>query len=125
MVRKHPDVEEKEKGLDVSDLTSDPFLLFQRKYQTIEVNPRHFFTDIFRRYYMPLGFLFSYIIPTIVPICWGESMYVAFTSALFRQTLVYNGSFCANSVAHLWGPRPYDANANSRQSVFVYLLKVF
>lgn len=40
LVRKHPEVKEKGKQLDVSDLMDDPILRFQRKYNTFKVAVR-------------------------------------------------------------------------------------
>jgi len=101
LVRKHPDVKEKGKGLDLSDLTNDPLLMFQKKY------------------YKPLVLFFSFIVPTMVPLYWGERFSVAFyTAALLRYAIALNVTWCVNSVAHMWGSRPYDANINPRQNIF-------
>ncbi|KAL6426387.1 hypothetical protein ACFW04_009107 [Cataglyphis niger] len=37
LCRKHPEVKEKGKGIDLSDLESDPILAFQRKYVSIRI----------------------------------------------------------------------------------------
>jgi len=99
LVRKHPEVTAKGKGVDISDLTSDPLLMFQRKY------------------YPYLVLFFCFIVPSFVPLYWGESLKVAyFTAGLFRYAVALNFTWCVNSVAHMWGNRPYDAKINPRQN---------
>jgi len=107
MVRKHPEVKQKGKQLDVSDLIADPFLAFQR------------------RHYPTLVLLFCFIIPTVVPILWGESAFVAFyTAGILRYCFTLNATWMVNSVAHMWGYRPYDENINPRESVWTSLWAV-
>jgi len=101
LVKKHQDVKDKGKGIDMSDLTSDPLLMFQR------------------RHYKTLVLIFSFIIPTFVPLLWGETLFVSFyTAALLRYAVSLNFTWCVNSVAHMWGNRPYDQHISPRQSVF-------
>jgi len=62
LCKKQPAIREKGKGIDMSDLANDPLLDFQR------------------RYYVPLMFVFCFIMPTMVPMyLWNET----FTSAFF------------------------------------------
>jgi len=104
LVRKHPDVKEKGKKLDLDDLTSDPLLMFQRKY------------------YLYLVIFFCFIMPTVVPTLWGETMFVAFyTAALLRYAIALHFTWCVNSVAHMWGNRPYDKGISPRQNLFTAL----
>ncbi|KAJ6640796.1 Acyl-CoA Delta-9 desaturase [Pseudolycoriella hygida] len=100
LCRKHPDVIEKGKGLDLSDLTSDPVLAFQKKHYLI---------------LMPLA---CFILPTIIPMyCWNETFWNAFfVAAMFRWTIVLNATWLVNSAAHLWGSRPYDVNINPSEN---------
>jgi stearoyl-CoA desaturase (delta-9 desaturase) len=99
LVRKHPDVAMKGKGVDISDLTNCPLLQFQRKY------------------YRSLVIFFCFIVPSVVPMLWGESAFVAyFTAGLLRYCISLNMTWCVNSVAHMWGFRPYDAKINPRQN---------
>jgi len=94
LLKTHPVVAEKEKILDLSDLTSDPLLQFQRKY------------------YKTLAALFGFIIPAVVPwYFWGEPLYVGFlTAGLLRYTIMLHATWSVNSFAHAWGHRPYDKN---------------
>ncbi|XP_028989470.1 acyl-CoA desaturase [Betta splendens] len=103
LVRKHPDVIEKGRKLELSDLLADKVVMFQRKY------------------YKPSVLLMCFFVPTFVPwYLWDESPWVAyFVPALLRYTLVLNASWLVNSAAHMWGNRPYDKSINPRENKFV------
>ncbi|XP_067828763.1 acyl-CoA desaturase-like [Heptranchias perlo] len=103
MVRKHPDVIEKGKKLDLSDLKADPVVMFQRKY------------------YKPSVVLMCFVLPTFVPwYYWGETFWTAyFVAAILRYTLVLNATWLVNSAAHMFGNRPYDIFINPRENRFV------
>ncbi|XP_034564482.1 acyl-CoA desaturase [Notolabrus celidotus] len=103
LVRKHPDVIEKGRKLELKDLLNDKVVMFQRKY------------------YKPSVLLMCFFIPMFVPwYLWGESLWVAyFVPALLRYTLVLNATWLVNSAAHMWGNRPYDKNINPRENKFV------
>lgn len=103
LVRKHPDVKAKGRLLDVSDLIADPVCAFQR------------------RYYVWLVFATCFGFPTIVPwYFWGESAWTAFHIAgVLRYTVALHVTWCVNSVAHMWGNKPYDQNINPVENFFV------
>ncbi|KAM4852219.1 acyl-CoA desaturase 3-like [Thomomys bottae] len=105
LVRKHPAVKEKGGMLDLSDLKAEKLVMFQR------------------RYYKPGLLLMCFILPTLAPwYCWGEtfrhSLYVA---TFLRYAVVLNVTWLVNSVAHLYGYRPYDKNIDARENVLVSL----
>ncbi|XP_013062343.1 acyl-CoA desaturase-like [Biomphalaria glabrata] len=103
LVKKHPDVKEKGKMIDLSDLTNDPVVVFQD------------------RHYKKLILLFCFILPTFVPVYfWGESFHIAFyIAAILRYTLVLNATWLVNSAAHMWGQRPYDERINPAENLGV------
>jgi len=105
LVRKHPDVVAKGKGIDCSDLLRDPVVVFQKKY------------------YIPLMLLFNYILPTVLPhYFWGESLFTSyFICALFRYVFTLHNTWAVNSFAHMYGNRPYDKNINPAENVAVAL----
>ncbi|XP_075697691.1 stearoyl-CoA desaturase isoform X2 [Rhinoderma darwinii] len=105
LLRKHPDVIEKGKKLDLSDLQADKVVMFQR------------------RHYKKLILLMCFIFPTVVPwYFWGESLYTAFyVPCLLRYALVLNATWLVNSAAHMYGNRPYDKTINPRENRFVAL----
>jgi len=92
LVRKHPDVIAQGKKLDLSDLYADKICMFQR------------------RYYKPIALIFCVLLPTIIPYyLWGETLWKAyFIGFALRYVILLNATWCVNSVAHMWGNRPYD-----------------
>lgn len=103
LVRKHPDVKEKGKAIDVSDLYKDPVCVWQR------------------RLYLPSVLLMCFIFPTVVPwYYWGESFTTSyFACSLLRYALCLNATWLVNSMAHMWGNRPYDIKIRSVENFFV------
>ncbi|KAL3082338.1 hypothetical protein niasHT_038754 [Heterodera trifolii] len=106
LLKKHPQVKAKGSTLDLSDLTSDPLLAFQRKF------------------YLPLVLLFCFLLPVFIPVLlWHESASVAFfTASLFRYTFTLHSTWLINSVAHVVGYRPYDVSISSTESVWTTVL---
>ncbi|XP_063534961.1 acyl-CoA Delta-9 desaturase-like [Cydia strobilella] len=95
MVRKHPQIKAKGHTIDMSDLLADPVLRFQKKY------------------YLTLMPLICFILPSIIPTLWGESLWNGyFVCAIFRYCYVLNVTWLVNSAAHKWGDRTYDKNIN-------------
>lgn len=91
LCKKHPEVKNKGKGIDMSDLYKDPILAFQKKYYLIV---------------MPVV---CFVMPVVIPMyLWGESFTNAWCINLFRYTLTLNATWLVNSAAHLWGGKPYD-----------------
>ncbi|KAJ8284872.1 hypothetical protein COCON_G00037220 [Conger conger] len=103
LVRKHPDVIEKGRKLELTDLKADKVVMFQRKY------------------YKPSILLMCFFVPMYVPwYFWGESLWTGyFVPGLLRYTMVLNATWLVNSAAHMWGNRPYDHNINPRENKFV------
>lgn len=91
LCRKHPDVKKKGQGIDMSDLESDPILMFQHNYYL---------------YLMPI---LCFVLPTMIPIYfWNETFVIAFCVNIFRYVFTLNATWLVNSAAHLWGSKPYD-----------------
>lgn len=91
LCKKHPEVKNKGKGIDMSDLYNDPILAFQKKHYLIV---------------MPLV---CFVMPVVVPMYfWGETFMNAWCINLFRYTITLNATWLVNSAAHLWGAKPYD-----------------
>ncbi|XP_049614785.1 acyl-CoA desaturase [Syngnathus scovelli] len=103
LVRKHPDVIEKGRKLELHDLLADKVVMFQRNHYKMSV------------------LVMCFLVPMFVPwYFWGESLWVAyFVPALLRYTLVLNATWLVNSAAHMWGNRPYDQSINPRENKFV------
>lgn len=105
LVKKHPLVKEKGATLDMSDLTSDPMLQFQRKF------------------YLPLVAIFCFLLPTAIPVYfWGENVWIAFfSSAMFRYCLNLHATWFINSAAHTFGYKPYDVTMKATESMLTTL----
>ncbi|KAK3919214.1 Acyl-CoA Delta(11) desaturase [Frankliniella fusca] len=104
LCKKHPDVTRIGKTVDLSDIEADPCVAFQKKY------------------YGPLVFTFCFLMPTVVPALWGESLWNAyFVAAMLRYTLSLHGTWLVNSLAHYHGDRPYDKSIAARENIIVSL----
>uniref|UniRef100_A0A8C0GKK0 stearoyl-CoA 9-desaturase n=1 Tax=Chelonoidis abingdonii TaxID=106734 RepID=A0A8C0GKK0_CHEAB len=103
LVRKHSDVIEKGRKLDMADLKADKVVMFQRRFYKLSV--------------VAMCFLF----PTLVPWCfWGESLRNSiFLPTILRYVLMLNATWLVNSAAHMFGNQPYDLNINPRENRLV------
>ncbi|KAM3605561.1 uncharacterized protein V6R79_000812 [Siganus canaliculatus] len=103
LVRKHPDVIEKGKKLELTDLKADKVVMFQRRHYKLSVA------------------VLCFLLPMLVPwYFWGESLAVGyFVPGLLRYTVILNATWLVNSAAHLWGNRPYDKTINPRENPMV------
>ncbi|XP_046467279.1 acyl-CoA Delta-9 desaturase-like [Neodiprion pinetum] len=106
MFKKHPLVKEKTKCIDVSDLLDDKILMFQYKY------------------YVPFYILVGFLCPTYLPVfCWNENWWTSFYVAYcLRYVIVLNVTWSVNSVAHMFGTKPYDKRIASVESNLVSFL---
>lgn len=92
LCRKHPDVKNKGRLIDMSDMLADPIVRLQH------------------RHYLPLVAVCCFAIPTLIPyMMWNETLYNAFyICALLRYTYTLHATWFVNSAAHMWGRKPYD-----------------
>jgi stearoyl-CoA desaturase (Delta-9 desaturase) len=92
MLDRHPEFLKKEPLIDMSDIQADKFVMFQKKYHVI------------------MNLFFCSFLPLIIPIYfWNEEWKYAILSLVFiRFILILNVTWSVNSVAHLWGNKPYD-----------------
>jgi len=69
------------------------------------------------RLYVPSMVLLCFVVPTIIPVrYWSESVSIAFFTGVLRYVAVLNVTWTVNSVAHLWGNRPYDRRINPAEN---------
>ncbi|KAL0274878.1 UNVERIFIED_CONTAM: hypothetical protein PYX00_002905 [Menopon gallinae] len=103
MMKKHPEVLKKGKNIDMSDLEANPVVMFQKKY------------------YKPLYFVIAMLIPVLTPVyLWNESFVRSvFINFFGRYILLLNITWCVNSVAHMFGTKPYDKDILPVESSFV------
>ncbi|KAK6629877.1 hypothetical protein RUM43_003698 [Polyplax serrata] len=99
----HPKVVEKRIQVDMSDLESDSLVMWQKKY------------------YILLFFVFAVALPVLLPCyLWNEALWTSFwINFNVRYCVTLNIAFCVNSIAHLWGHRPYDRNIHSTDNLSV------
>uniref|UniRef100_U5EY18 Putative fatty acid desaturase n=1 Tax=Corethrella appendiculata TaxID=1370023 RepID=U5EY18_9DIPT len=108
MLRKHPDVKNKGSTIDMTDLESDAFVMFQKKYYLIM---------------MPI---ITFIIPTMTG-CYvlGDSLKNSwYVVAIFRYTISLNFTWLVNSYAHIWGTKPYDKSISPTNTKLVGILAI-
>ncbi|KYN30215.1 Acyl-CoA Delta(11) desaturase [Trachymyrmex cornetzi] len=108
MMKKHPDVIRKGRDVDMSDILADPIVVFSVKY------------------FLVLKFIFAFLLPVMLPVYgWNETWYRAFVSQIIlRYVLLLNFIWCVNSVAHIWGSRPYDAHINPTNNQWINFITV-
>uniref|UniRef100_A0A1B0B3V7 Fatty acid desaturase domain-containing protein n=1 Tax=Glossina palpalis gambiensis TaxID=67801 RepID=A0A1B0B3V7_9MUSC len=106
LIEKPSNVVARGKSLDLSDLYADRILMFEHKY------------------YFKLVTLLGFVLPTIIPMyMWNESFINTFCVAVvLRLAIVLNAQWSINSVAHMFGTRPYDKNINPTQTVGVSIV---
>jgi len=105
MVRKHPAVKKAGQTIDMSDLESDPLVMFQHKN------------------YMSCFWTIGFILPTLLPsILWGESLTTAYFMAVVRYVLILHFTWLVNSAAHMFGMKPYDKNIGPAENMMVSVL---
>lgn len=101
--KKHPEVKEKGKLIDMSDLESNPYVMFQH---------RHFWW---------MSLVFTVLVPTLIPVLlWQERFWTSFVfSFMVRYLITLHGTWLVNSAAHYYGERPYDKRIEARESPYV------
>ncbi|XP_060528295.1 acyl-CoA Delta(11) desaturase-like [Cylas formicarius] len=105
-MKKHPDVIEKGRQIDISDLTDDPMIRFHTKYY-----------GLFKMFFC---FVFPSMIP---PLLWGEPWMVSILANSFvKYVALLNAIWTVNSLAHYYGNKPYDKNLKPTQNLFVSLV---
>ncbi|KAL4702767.1 hypothetical protein ACJJTC_002307 [Scirpophaga incertulas] len=101
-VKKHPLVKEKGSQISLADLYQNPVVSFQHKYAP----------------YMTKFFCF--VLPTTVPIYfWGETLNNSWNINMMRYVLNMHFFFLVNSIAHIWGNKPYNQFIKSVENKFV------
>ncbi|XP_011698188.1 PREDICTED: acyl-CoA Delta(11) desaturase [Wasmannia auropunctata] len=99
----HPDVVAKRKAVDMSDLEADSIVMWQK------------------RWYIPLFLLLTIVLPVGIPCYfWSESLWISFwVNFNLRFCINLNIAFCVNSVAHMWGQKPYDKSISPVENIAV------
>ncbi|XP_063370058.1 acyl-CoA Delta(11) desaturase-like [Cydia amplana] len=105
LVKKHPELIEKGKTIDLSDLYENPVLSFQKKY------------------YVALSLLLAFILPSLIPVIfWQEALINSYHLSLARIVIGSHFVFSINSVAHIFGNKPYDKDISPTTNVTLSVL---
>ncbi|KAK2589212.1 hypothetical protein KPH14_002019 [Odynerus spinipes] len=108
MVKRNPLLRRMQKEIDISDLKSEPLIMFQHKY------------------FIPLYFVMGFLIPLTVPMYfWNETFWSAlFAAYFFPYVTSLHMTWTINSFAHMWGNRPYDGRLHARNSKISWVATV-
>ncbi|CAG2116800.1 unnamed protein product, partial [Medioppia subpectinata] len=99
LCRKHPEVKEKGKTVDMSDLWADPLIRFQR------------------RFYIPLTIIIRLTLFTYLPMRWFNVSYLDGLAINMMGLVVnLNHTWLVNSAAHIYGYKPYDNTINPKEN---------
>ncbi|XP_043472602.1 acyl-CoA Delta-9 desaturase-like [Leptopilina heterotoma] len=102
LMKKHPDVLTRGREIDMSDILSDRIVTFCEKYCVI------------------LNFVCCFLIPIIVPVyLWNESWYYSILTTMTRFIVTLNYTWSVNSIAHMWGSKPYNKGIAAVENKFV------
>ncbi len=71
------------------------------------------------RWYRALGVGLGLGLPTLVGAMFGRPLGGLLWGGFLRIVLVHHTTFCVNSVAHLWGSRPYSTENSARDNWFL------
>ena len=89
---------------DISDLEKNEILIFQKKYHTM------------------LWFIVAIVLPILISKIWNETTTNAFFSSIIRIVLVLHSTYCVNSLAHMYGTKPYNSEIEPAENWFVSLI---
>jgi stearoyl-CoA desaturase (delta-9 desaturase) len=108
LMRKHPDVAQKGARIPVDDLLADPVVAFQKNH------------------YRTLAVTVCFVLPTVSAMyLWNESFLNAYLiCGVLKYVFTLHVTWLTNSVAHMWGWRPYDKKMSPAENVFVSLTAI-
>jgi stearoyl-CoA desaturase (Delta-9 desaturase) len=89
---------------NVPDLVADPIVAFQHKY------------------YRPLAIVMGVLLPTAIAAFWGNAWGGLLVAGFLRMAILFQGTFCINSVCHMLGKRPYSDKQSARDNWLSALL---
>lgn len=105
--KKNNQLREAAKKIDMSDIQKDSIVMFQH------------------RNYIYFSNAFCFVLPTFYGWYMWNSLWIGyFYFGVLRWILLLHATWCVNSVAHMWGERPYNPNISSRQNTFTSIVAV-
>ena len=66
-----------------------------------------------------LGLILSFVIPLLFGLYFGDVWGYLLVAGFLRITAIHNSTFFINSLAHIWGKKPYSDKDTSRDSTFL------
>lgn len=73
------------------------------------------------RYYLAWAIVSSILLPVLIGTLMGHGLGTFLIAVCARIALVYQGTWCINSVAHTFGKKPYDLTGSARDNWFAAL----
>ncbi|KAG4076816.1 hypothetical protein HA402_009162 [Bradysia odoriphaga] len=105
MCKEHPDVTKYAKRIDISDLTSDPVLRFQKKY------------------YWPLAIFCSFLLPIFLSVYVLDApFWAACHWHIFRFVVFLHITLNVNSISHIWGSKPFEKDIKATDTFTIGFL---
>jgi stearoyl-CoA desaturase (delta-9 desaturase) len=96
MLREYPSG--KENFANIPDLKRDPLLAFQH------------------RHYVPLAVLLNFGLPVVAGLVFGDVWGMLILAGFMRLVWSHHVTFFINSLAHMWGTRPYTEDNTARDN---------
>jgi stearoyl-CoA desaturase (delta-9 desaturase) len=89
---------------NIADLKKDPMLAFQH------------------RHYVPLTLAANFGLPLAAGVLFGDVWGMLILAGVLRLVWSHHVTFCINSLAHLWGSRPYNEENSARDNAVVAVI---
>ena len=83
---------------NVEDLEKDPIVRWQH------------------RFFPLIGIIMSFGVPTLIASLWGDAWGGLIVAGLLRTVLNHHGTFCINSVCHIFGKKTYSEEQSARDN---------
>jgi stearoyl-CoA desaturase (delta-9 desaturase) len=102
ILKKHPAILAAGRGLNLTDLTSDPVVMLQKR------------ADPF------WNLIWCFAFPAFASLHWGELLWHGFLVAgALRYVCLLHATWAVNSVVHCWGPKPYNPSHKTTENGWV------
>lgn len=74
------------------------------------------------KYYVPIVLLMNFGVPALIGLMFGDVVASLLLAGVLRLVLSHHSTFFINSLAHIWGSRPYTDKNTARDNGFLALL---
>ena len=92
-----------------------------RDYSNVEDLAADKWNRFQHRYFSQVAVAFGFIVPTLIAGIWGDWLGGLLLAGVLRTVLNHHGTFCINSVCHLFGKRVYSLEQTGRDNWFTAL----